>query len=375
MNINQETLYAVALTRINHFNLNQSLMLYRTLGSATAIMEHRHDIKAVLPTATPRLENALKDVSDAMHRAEAELEFDEAHNIQPLVIGDDNYPERLRECDDAPLVLYYRGTANLNQRRIISVVGTRHCTIYGQEIIHKFIADLKDLCPGVIVVSGLAYGVDIYSHRCTLRNNMETVGILAHGLDYIYPTAHRSTATEMLSQGGLATEFMTGTNADKMNFVRRNRIIAGLADATIVIESAEKGGSIITATLAQEYGREVFAFPGNIAQPYSKGCNRLIYNNKAALITSAEDFLEKMNWQEEGKLAEAKKRGIERQLFPELDANESAIAECLSAQNDLQPNTISVKTGIPIATVSAALFSMELKGMVRMMAGGIYHIL
>lgn len=375
MDINQETLYAVALTRINHFNLNQSLMLYRALGSATAIMEHRHDIKAVLPTATPRLVNALRDVSDAIHRAEAELEFDEAHNIQPLVIGDDNYPERLRECDDAPLVLYYRGTANLNKRRIISIVGTRHCTVYGQDIIQKFIANLKVLCPEVLVVSGLAYGVDIYSHRCTLQNNMETVGILAHGLDYIYPTAHRSTATEMLSQGGLATEFMTGTNADKMNFVRRNRIIAGLADATIVIESAEKGGSLITATLAQEYGRDVFAFPGNITQPYSKGCNRLIYDNKATLITSAEDFLKKMNWHEENKLAEAKKRGIERQLFPELDANESAIAECLSVQNDLQPNTISVKTGIPIATVSAALFSMELKGMVRMMAGGIYHIL
>ena len=242
----------MALTRINHFNLTTSLQLYRTLGSATAIMEHRHDIKAVLPCATPRLVEALKDISEPMRRAEEELAFDEAHNIVPLLMNDESYPERLRRCEDAPLVLYYRGTSNLNNRHIISVVGTRHCTIYGQDIIRQFCADLKRMCPDTIIISGLAYGVDINTHRAALKNGMETVGILAHGLDYLYPTAHRETATEMLNQGGLATEFMTGTNADKMNFVRRNRIIAGLADATIVVESAEKGGSLITANLAQD---------------------------------------------------------------------------------------------------------------------------
>ena len=365
----------MALTRINHFNLTTSLQLYRTLGSATAIMEHRHDIKAVLPCATPRLVEALKDISEPMRRAEEELAFDEAHNIVPLLMNDDCYPERLRRCEDAPLVLYYRGTSNLNNRHIISVVGTRHCTIYGQDIIRQFCADLKRMCPDTIIISGLAYGVDINTHRAALKNGMETVGILAHGLDYLYPTAHRETATKMLNQGGLATEFMTGTNADKMNFVRRNRIIAGLADATIVVESAEKGGSLITANLAQDYARDVFAFPGNINLPYSKGTNKLIRENKAALITSAGDFIYSMGWDNDTQLIKAKANGIERQLFPELNENEKKIVAVLQKNNDLQMNTICMQTGLPIPATSAALFNMEMLGVVKLMAGGMYHLL
>lgn len=375
MNITQETLYAVALTRINHFNLTTSLELYRKLGSATAVMEHRHDIKAVLPDATPRLEEALKDVSEAMRRAEQEMKFDEDHNIQPLVIGDDNYPERLRRCDDAPLVLYYRGTANLNHRHIISIVGTRHCTIYGQDIIRRFTDDMKSLCPDTIIISGLAYGVDINAHRQALTNGMETVGVLAHGLDYLYPTAHRETATEMLRQGGLATEFMTGTNADKMNFVRRNRIVAGLADATIVVESASKGGSLITANLASDYNRDVFAFPGNVGAPYSMGTNNLIRDNKATLITSAEDFVNLMGWANDNQLLKAKKNGIERQLFPELNDNEKKIASLLANNNNMQISVISMRSGLTIPTISAALLNMEMQGIVRQMAGGIYHLI
>ena len=375
MNITQETLYAVALTRINHFNLTTSLELYRKLGSATAVMEHRHDIKAVLPDATPRLEEALKDVSEAMRRAEQEMKFDEDHNIQPLVIGDDNYPERLRRCDDAPLVLYYRGTANLNHRHIISIVGTRHCTIYGQDIIRRFTADMKSLCHDTIIISGLAYGVDINAHRQALTNGMETVGVLAHGLDYLYPTAHRETATEMLRQGGLATEFMTGTNADKMNFVRRNRIVAGLADATIVVESASKGGSLITANLASDYNRDVFAFPGNVGAPYCMGTNNLIRDNKATLITSAEDFVNLMGWANDNQLLKAKKNGIERQLFPELNDNEKKIASLLANNNNMQISVISMRSGLTIPTISAALLNMEMQGIVRQMAGGIYHLI
>lgn len=375
MNINQETLYAVALTRINYFNVATSLQLYRKLGSATNIMEHRHDIRAVLPDATPRLTKALKDISDAMRRAEKELEFDENHRIKPLVFNDDDYPQRLRECEDAPLVVYYRGTADLNKQRIISVVGTRHCTVYGQEIISKFISQLKELCPDVLVVSGLAYGVDIQAHRNALKNGFETVGVLAHGLDYLYPTAHRDTATEMLKQGGLLTEFMTSTNADKINFVRRNRIIAGTADATIVVESAAHGGGLITADIANSYGREVFAFPGNIGMPYSEGCNNLIRDNKAALITSAEDFVKTMGWEQDAKLKKAREKGIERQMFPELTDDETRIVNTLQHTNDLQANIISVKCGLPISTVASTLFNLELKGIVRLYAGGVYHLI
>lgn len=375
MNINQETLYAVALTRINYFNVATSLQLYRKLGSATNIMEHRHDIRAVLPDATPRLIKALKDISDAMRRAEKELEFDENHRIKPLVFNDDDYPQRLRECEDAPLVVYYRGTADLNKQRIISVVGTRHCTVYGQEIISKFISQLKELCPDVLVISGLAYGVDIQAHRNALKNGFETVGVLAHGLDYLYPTAHRDTATEMLKQGGLLTEFMTSTNADKINFVRRNRIIAGTADATIVVESAAHGGGLITADIANSYGREVFAFPGNIGMPYSEGCNNLIRDNKAALITSAEDFVKTMGWEQDAKLKKAREKGIERQMFPELTDDETRIVKTLQHTNDLQANIISVKCGLPISTVASTLFNLELKGIVRLYAGGVYHLI
>ena len=375
MNINQETLYAVALTRINYFNVATSLQLYRKLGSATNIMEHRHDIRAVLPDATPRLVKALKDISDAMRRAEKELEFDESHRIKPLVFNDDDYPQRLRECEDAPLVVYYRGTADLNKQRIISVVGTRHCTVYGQEIISKFISQLKELCPDVLVVSGLAYGVDIQAHRNALKNGFETVGVLAHGLDYLYPTAHRDTAAEMLKQGGLLTEFMTSTNADKINFVRRNRIIAGTADATIVVESAAHGGGLITADIANSYGREVFAFPGNIGMPYSEGCNNLIRDNKAALITSAEDFVKTMGWEQDAKLKKAREKGIERQMFPELTDDETRIVNTLQHTNDFQANIISVKCGLPISTVASTLFNLELKGIVRLYAGGVYHLI
>lgn len=374
MSYSQETIYAIALTRISYFNIATCLQLYRRLGSATAIMENRHNIRDVISDASPKLIEALSDVSEAMKRAEAEIEFDEAHSIRPLIISDDDYPERLRNCDDAPLVLFYRGNADLNQRRIISIVGTRHCTIYGQDQIRKFCKTLKQMCPNILIVSGLAYGVDICSHRNAMENGFDTIGVLAHGLDYIYPTAHRDTAAKMLTQGGLVTEFLTHTNADKMNFVRRNRIIAGIADATIVVESAAHGGGLITAGIAQSYGRDVFAFPGNVGQTYSEGCNNLIRENKAGLITSAEDLVNAMGWEKEKKIDDARKKGIERQLFPELTEEETRIVDLLRRNNDLQINIIAVKTNMPIQKVSSLLFTLEMKGVVKLYAGGTYHL-
>lgn len=375
MSFSQETLYAIALTRISYFNTATCLQLYRKLGSATAIMENRNNIKDVISDASPRLVNALSDVSEALHRAEAELEFDNAHAIHPLTMACADYPERMRNCDDAPIVLFYRGNADLNQRRIVSVVGTRHCTAYGQDIINNFCRSLKELCPEVLIVSGLAYGVDICAHRNALKNGFDTVGVLAHGLDMLYPSAHRNTAKEMLSHGGLLTEFLTNTNPDKMNFVRRNRIVAGISDATIVVESAARGGSLITADIAQSYARDVFTFPGNVNSPYSEGCNKLIRDNKAALITCAEDFVNAMGWEQDNKVKAARAKGIERQLFPELTAEETRIVELLQKNNDLQLNIIAIQTGLPIGSVSALLFSLELKGVIKLYAGGVYHLL
>lgn len=233
----QEIINTIALTRINYFSLNGMLELYRRLGSATAVMEHRNDIRDIVPEASPRLADALKDMSGPLRIAEAELRYDEEHDITPLTMNDTRYPSRLRECGDAPLMLFYKGNADLNRTRVLSIVGTRHCTAYGQDLIRRFCDDLRQICPDVLIISGLAYGVDICAHRNALRTGFDTAAVLAHGLDTVYPSSHRETACEMTSHGGLITEFLTQTNADKVNFVRRNRIVAGMADATLLVES------------------------------------------------------------------------------------------------------------------------------------------
>lgn len=375
MDNSQEIINTIALTRINYFSLAGMLELYRRLGSATAVMDHRDNIRDVLPDATQRLIDALKDVSEPLRRAEAELEYDEAHGITPLTMNDTRYPSRLRECDDAPLMLFYKGTADLNHARVLSIVGTRHCTSYGQDLIRRFCDDLRQICPDVLIISGLAYGVDICAHRNALRSGFDTAAVLAHGLDTIYPSSHRDTAREMLTQGGLITEFLTGTNADKVNFVRRNRIVAGMADATLLVESASHGGGLITTGIAQSYGRDVFAFPGAVGMTYSEGCNNLIRDNGAALITCATDLAAAMTWDNDSALRDARQQGIERQLFPELTDDEQLIVSTLAKTNDMQINMLAVRTGIPVQRMSALLFSLEMKGVVKMYAGGTYHLL
>jgi DNA processing protein len=217
--------------------------------------------------------------------------------------------------------------------------------------------------------------VDICAHRHALQNGYETVGVLAHGLDELYPSAHRDTAKQMLQQGGLLTEYMSETRADKMNFVKRNRIVAGMTDATILVESAAKGGGLITSHIAQDYDRAVFAFPGAIGAPYSEGCNQLIRDNGAQLITSAEDFVEAMGWQTDAQRQEAINKGIERNLFPELSDEEQGIVKALNEHGDLALNQLAAKTNIPISRLTALLFQMEMKGIVRPLAGGTYHLL
>lgn len=374
-NMEQEIFYAMALTRLTNFNYQQALELYRAMGSAQMLFEHRNDIGDILKDCSPRLMEALKDWDEPMRRAEAELHFMEEHRIRALTLTSDDYPQRLTECPDAPIILYYSGNADLNQAKVISVVGTRQITVYGQDLIRRFISELKKFCPQALIVSGLAYGVDINAHRQALENGYETVGVLAHGLDQIYPYRHRDTAAQMLNHGGLLTEFMSQTNADKPNFVRRNRIVAGMADAVILVESAAKGGGLITAEIAQSYDRSVFAFPGNVGQPFSEGCNNLIRDNGAALISNAQDFVKAMGWMDESLRQRANADGIERNLFPELTPEEQQVVDLLQQTNDLQLNIITVKTGIPIGRLTALLFQLEMKGMVRPMAGGMYHLM
>ena len=367
----EEIFYSIALTRLTGFNFQTALHLYREVGSAKDVYEHRHDIGDVVPDSTPRLRESMKNWDDALHRAAAEMEFIDKHHIDALTPLNERYPGRLLECPDAPIVLYYKGKADLNQRHVIDIVGTRHATAYGKDLIRRFVADLRQYCPEVLIVSGLAYGIDICGHRNALEQGYETVGILAHGLDKIYPYAHRDTAKQMVTQGGLLTEFMSQTNADKPNFVRRNRIVAGMSDATILVESAAKGGGLITCNIARSYNRDVFAFPGAVGQPYSEGCNNAIRDNLAALITSAEDFVKAMEW---GGAKREEKEAKELPLFPELTDEEQSIVEVLQHTNDLQLNLISVKANIPIGRLTAILFELEMKGLVRTLAGGMYHL-
>ena len=370
----QQLLYNIALTRIGHFSLASALHLYRTLGSGEEIFLHRNEIKDILPDCSPRLVENFKDWSEPLKRAEVEMEFCRSHDIRVLCLGESDYPKRLEECADAPLVLYYKGNANLNQSRVINIIGTRHCTTYGADFIRRFLRDLKAICPEVLVVSGLAYGVDINAHQQSLAVGYETVGVVAYGLDYLYPSAHKDTAREMVNHGGLLTEFMTCTNADKGNFVRRNRIVAGMSDACILIESAGHGGGMITAGIAFDYGRDVFALPGRVGDHFSEGCNKAISENKAMILTSAEDFVKTMGWEDDALRIEAQKRGIERQLFPDLSPEQQRIVDALSETNDLQLNQLSVKSGIPIGDITSILFQMEMMGVVKPMAGGNYHL-
>ena len=371
----QEIISAIALTRISFFSLAELLELFRRVGSAEEIVAHSQHIRDLLPDASDRLTQAFTDIGQALRYAESELRTAESMGVRPLVMGDDDYPSRLLECADAPLVLYYQGSASLNQKRVVSIVGTRRCTPYGQDLVRRFMSELRSLCPQVLVVSGLAYGIDICAHREALAQGYDTVGVVAHGLDDLYPPSHRLTADQMLKQGGLLTEFPTCTRPDRLNFVRRNRIVAGLSDATLLVESAIRGGGLITTRIANDYGRDVFAFPGAVGAPYSEGCNDLIRRQGAGLITSAKHFVEAMGWQNDAQLSEAQAQGIERQLFPELTADEQRVVAVLQRKNDLQINILSVKSGIAVGPLTALLFSLEMKGVVRTMAGGTYHLL
>ena len=370
-----EVLYTIALTRMTGFNFATALQLYQEMGGGQAVYEHRNDIGDVLPDCSPRLMAALKDWSTALPRAEQELKFIEQHHIRTFCLGDADYPQRLAECADAPIILYYLGNGNLNQRHIVSIVGTRHATVYGKDLVRRFVSELRQLCPDTLIVSGLAYGIDISAHREALAHGFDTVGVLAHGLDEIYPPRHRDTAREMVSHGGLLTEYMTQTRADKLNFVKRNRIVAGMADATVLVESAEKGGGLITCGIAQDYDRAVFAFPGAVGAPYSAGCNLLIRDNGGALITSAADLVNAMGWQTAAQQQEIREKGIERAIFPDLNADEQRVVEALANGGDQQQNMLAVHTNISIGKLNALLFQLEMKGIVKPLAGGTYHLL
>lgn len=369
----QEIIAAIALTKLKGIGPAIAKTMLEETNSASDIFMHKKDLRSVFPDATDYLLSLFANTDDAMRSAEQEMEFLEKKNVRALVLTADDYPQRLKACDDAPTVLFYCGKADLNRSHIINIIGTRKSTEYGKDVCNNFIADLKRYYPDTLIVSGLAYGTDVNAHRAALENGMDTVGVLAHGLDIMYPYAHRKTAADMIhAGGGLLTEYTIKTTPEKMNFVRRNRIVAGMSDACIVVESAERGGSLITASMALDYGREVFAFPGRVYDSCSIGCNNLIKNHQATLITCAEDLINNMGW--ENPLEKCKNpKAIQQELFVELSREEQAIVNLLKNTEDKHINDIAAETGISYSNVSTLLFELEMKGLVAAIGGSRYR--
>lgn len=359
----------LALTRVRGLGAAAVCAILRTVEHPELIFENIDSLDDIIPNAGAELRAALSD-HEPMERAKAEQEFIEEKGIRAICLGDDDYPYRLSECDDAPPVIYTLGNANLNAQHIVSVVGTRRATEYGKDLCSSLVSDLARLLPGTLIVSGLAYGIDVCAHRAAIKCGLPTLGVLAHGLDRIYPSSHRSVAKEMLKDGGLLSEYMSKTEPFRQNFLQRNRIVAGLADATVVVESPSHGGSLVTSSIAQSYARDCFAFPGRVNDQFSIGCNELIARNSAALITSAHDLIEAMNWSS----AVKGNAPVEQELFPQLSQLEQELLDLLRVHSEgLQINQIVIALDISVSKIMPVLFELEMKNLIRAVAGGNYR--
>ncbi|MBK9532727.1 MAG: DNA-protecting protein DprA [Chitinophagaceae bacterium] len=365
--MNNDLPYQIALTLVPHIGDVHAKTLINKYGDAQSVFKAKKkdlDHMEGIGTVRARSIKAFTDFSIA----EAEIKFIEKYKISPLFLTDEKYPRRLLNCYDSPALLYYRGNADLNSSRIISIVGTRNHSDYGKMVCEKMIDDLK--AENILVVSGLAFGIDTIAHKAALKNNLQTVAVLAHGLDRIYPQQNKILAKHITVQGGLLTEFISNTNPDKQNFPKRNRIVAGICDAVIVLESGKKGGSLITAELGNSYNKDVFAIPGRATDTKSEGCNYLIKNNKAALINSAQDFLEMMNWTSMPKPT-AKKQ---RELFIELSPDEKIIVDILQQHDSIQIDELYFKSGLSSSEVATALLMLEMQGVILSLPGKVYKL-
>jgi len=310
---------------------------------------------------------AFKDFS----KAEEEIKFIEKYKIKPLFVTDKDYPKRLLNCYDSPTLLFYKGTADLNAAKIVCIIGTRSNTDYAKQVTEKLVKELAS--QNVTIVSGLAFGADAIAHKAAVKNNLPTVGVLAHGLDQIYPAEHAGLAKDMIKHnGGLLTEFKSKSKPDKHNFPTRNRIVAGMSDATIVIETGLKGGSMITAELANSYNKDVFAIPGKVTDAKSVGCNYLIKNNKAMLLTDAAELIQVMQW--EDKVQRKKDKRSQRELFIEMTADEKTIAAILREKETVHIDEINGKSGLSSSAVAAAILNLELKGVIISKPGKMYSL-
>jgi DNA processing protein len=347
--------------------LTKRLVAY--CGSAESVFREKKAALAKIPGIGETLVDHILRHKD-LDAADAEIDFIQQHQITTLFYLDPDYPERLRQCEDAPILLYSKGNTPLNRNKVISIVGTRNPTDYGRSVTRELVESLAAEYPDILVVSGLAYGIDICAHKSALKSNLDTLAVLGHGLSFLYPSAHREAARQITDKGALVTEFRHDEKPEAVNFVKRNRIIAGLADATIVMESGEKGGALITADIANSYHRDVFAFPGRVTDKCSTGCNRLIKTNRAALIESLRDLEYLMGWQRTGKIAGP----VQKELFIELGNEEKQLMELLRHECNLTIDQLALLGNMQISKVSGMLLNLEFKGLVKCLPGRVYQL-
>lgn len=363
-----DILYKIALSMIPGIGgvLARNLVAYT--GNAESVFNEPLKNLVKIPGIGEVNASRIKEKS-ILIKAEKEVEFVERNQISVHFYTDKNYPRRLKNCPDSPVILYSKGNSNPDEQKVISIVGTRNSTEYGKRITEELIGNFASRNHKILIVSGLAYGIDIIAHKAAIKHQLPTIGVLGHGLDKLYPSLHAETARKMLENGGLFTDFPGGTRIDPQNFIRRNRIIAGLADATLVVESAEKGGALITAEIANSYNRDVFAFPGRSDDMYSKGCNQLIRNNNANLIQGIEDIEYFMGWE-----TSDKKIPAQSQLFVELQPDEEKIVSLLRGKREMFIDEISSEMGLPTSRVSALLLNMEFKNILTALPGKMYKL-
>lgn len=365
--MDRELLYKIGLTFIDHVGHVTSKVLISYCGSAEAVFKEKKQNLLKIPDIGEVTAEAIVK-QDILHLAEKEMKFIEKNNITPLFYLDKAYPLRLKQCADCPVVLYYKGNANLDAERVVAIVGTRNATDYGKKMCDVLVEGLKD--SGVLIVSGLAYGIDAASHKAALKFGLPTVGVVGHGLDSIYPPENNNLAEKMIEKGGLLAEFTSETKLAPENFPKRNRIIAGLSDAIIVVESKVSGGAIITVDIAFSYSREVFAIPGRSEDIYSRGCNKLIRQNKAGLIQSAGDLLESLGWKDE-----KKKKKTQAQLFHDLKPEEETIVKVLQAQGaPMHIDDIALQTNLSPGNLSTHLLTLEFAGILKSHPGKMYSL-
>ena len=363
----EDLLYQIALTTIPHIGPVQARLLIEHFGRAAPIFQASKSMLEKIEGIGSIKAGNIKKFHD-FERIEQEIRFIEKWGVKTLFFTDAGYPQRLLNCYDPPVLLYYKGRLDLNAARVVAVIGTRNNTEYGRGITEKFIKDLAEA--GVVIVSGLAFGIDAIAHRAALKYGLPTAGVLAHGLDTIYPQQHHGLAKDMLERGGLLTEYSSCTKPDRHHFPMRNRIVAGLCDAVVVVETNVKGGSMITAALANSYHKDVFAVPGRTTDPGSTGCNHLIGHNRAALLTGAQQFLEIMGWEPRS----SRKPIRQRELFVQLTEEETILVNILQQRQAVPIDEVNMRSNLSSSKVAAALLNLELQGLVSALPGKLYRL-